>query len=96
MATALTALGADQVGTDVEAFLDVLGVADHVHVEDAVLVQLVDDGFGRDADGGDEESGAGFDDDVDQLVELAFGVVVAGDVLVFGRTIEMVWGVKVA
>jgi hypothetical protein len=43
-------------------------------------VQLVDDSPGRDADGGDEELGAGLDDDVDELAQLALGVVVAGTV----------------
>jgi hypothetical protein len=45
---------------------------------DAGLVQLLDDGFGRDADGADKELRARVDDDVDELVELALGVVVAG------------------
>jgi hypothetical protein len=40
-------------------------VADHVHVEDAGAVETVDDVLGRDADGGDEELGAGVDDDGD-------------------------------
>lgn len=77
MATAFAALGADHVGADVEAFLNVLGVPDHVHVEDAGFVEALDDGFGGDADGGDEEAGAGVDDDGYEIVEFAFGVVVA-------------------
>lgn len=77
VATTLAALGADDVDTDVEALLDVLDVANHVHVEDASLVQLVDGRLGGDTDGGDEELSAGVDDDVDELVELALCVVVA-------------------
>jgi hypothetical protein len=77
VAAALAALGADDVDTELEAFLDVLRVADHVHVQDAVGVQLVDDSLGRHADGGHEQLGAGLDDDVDQLAQLALGVVVA-------------------
>ena len=77
MSAALATLGADQIGANVKAFLHVLGVADHVHVEDAVLMELVDDGFWWDADGGDEEACARLNDDVDEFVELAFGVVVA-------------------
>lgn len=77
VAAALTALGADDVGADVEALLDVLDVANHVHVQDAGLVQLLDDGLGRHADGADEQLGAGLDDDVDEAIELALGVVVA-------------------
>lgn len=52
------------------------GVADHVHVEDAGFVEALDDVFGRDADGGDEEFGAGVDDDGDEVVEFALCVVV--------------------
>lgn len=53
-----------------------LGVTDHVHVKDTGLVELLDDLLGRDTDGGDEELGAGLDDDVGELAELALGVVV--------------------
>jgi hypothetical protein len=77
VSTSFTALSADDIDVEVEAFLDVLGVADHVHVQDAIGVELVDDSFGRDTDGGYEEAGAAVDDDVDEFVELAFGVVVA-------------------
>jgi hypothetical protein len=65
VATALASLGTDQVDADVKAFLDVLGVADHVHVEDAVFVELLDDVLGGDADGGDKELGAAVNDDLD-------------------------------
>lgn len=75
--TTLTTLSADDIDTEVEALLDVLGVADHVHVDDAVGVELVDDVLGGNTDGGDEELGTGLDDDVDELVELALGVIVA-------------------
>ena len=77
MAAAFAALGADHVDADVEAFLNVLGVADHVHVEDTGLVEALDNGFRGDANGGDEETGAGVDDDGYEIVEFAFGVVVA-------------------
>lgn len=73
----LTTLGADNVDAEVEALLDVLGVSDHVHVDDAGSVESVDDVLGRDTDSRDEELGARFDDDVDELVELALGVIVA-------------------
>jgi hypothetical protein len=58
VAAAFAALGADQVDTEVEALLHVFGVTDHcevsgdcesgrkyvtVHVEDAMLVELLDD-----------------------------------------------------
>lgn len=75
--TTLTTLGADDVDTEVEALLNVLGVADHVHVDDAMGMELVDDVLGGNTDGGNEELGTGLDDDVDELVKLALGVVVA-------------------
>jgi len=78
VASSLTTLGADQVDTESEALGDVLWVADHVHVEDAVGVELVDDGLWWDTDGRDEELGARLDDNVDELVELALGVIVVG------------------
>jgi len=74
----LTTLGADDIDSEVEALLDVLGVADHVHVDNAVLVELLNDVARGDTDGGNEELGARLDDDVDELVELALGVVVVG------------------
>lgn len=77
VAAALTTLGADDVDVEIKALLDVLDVADHVHVDDAVLVQPVDDLLGGDTDGGDEQLGAGLNDDVDELVQLALGVIVA-------------------
>jgi hypothetical protein len=90
--TTLTALGADHVGAEGEALGNVLGVADHVHVEDAGLVEALDGGFGGDADGGDEEAGAGVDDDGHELVELALGVVVAVRCRVsIARLLVMAW-----
>ena len=62
VSASLAALRADDVGADVEAFLHVLGVSDHVHVEDSGFVEALDDVDWGDADGGDEEFGAGVDD----------------------------------
>lgn len=73
----LTTLGADDIDTDVESLLDVLGVADHVHAEDAGTVEPLDDSLGGNTDGRDEELSTALDDDIDELVELALGVVVA-------------------
>lgn len=58
----------------------VFRVADHVGADDFGRVEFLDDVRGWDADGGDEERGFFFDDDVDQGVQLAVGVVVAGEV----------------
>lgn len=81
VASALTALSANHVDAELEALLDVLGVSDHVHVENAGFVELVDDFLGGHADGRDEEAGAGVDDDLDELAELALGVVVAKEAM---------------
>ena len=62
VASAFTALRADHVNANVEAFLHVLRVPDHVHVQDAGFVQALHDVDGWDADGGDEEGGAGVND----------------------------------
>ena len=78
VAATLATLGTDEVGTEGKALGHVLGVADHVHVEDTGLVEAVDDGFGWDTDGRHEEASAGVNDDGGELVELALGVVVAG------------------
>jgi hypothetical protein len=77
VATALTTLGADDVDAEVNALLDVLNVADHVHIDDAIGMELVDDGLGGHTDGRDEEFGALLNDNVDELVELALCVIVA-------------------
>lgn len=78
VSTTLTALGADDVGTDLEALLDVLGVANHVGVGNAIGVELVDNPLRGNTDGGDEELSTLGNGDVDELAELALGVVVVG------------------
>jgi hypothetical protein len=65
VSTSLATLCANDIDTKIKALLNVLWVANHIHVEDAMAMQLVDDLFRRDADGGDEELSAGLDDDVD-------------------------------
>jgi hypothetical protein len=76
VATTLTTLGADDIDTEVEALLDVLDVADHVHVDDTIGMKLVDNSLGRYTNGRDKELGALLDDDIDQLVELTLGIIV--------------------
>lgn len=78
VATTLTTLSADDVNTLCESLVDVLGGTDHVHDEDAGLVEPLDDVLWWDTDGTDEELGLLLDNDVDQLVELTLGVVVVG------------------
>jgi hypothetical protein len=81
VATTLTALSADDINTQVEALLDVLDVADHVHVVDAALVEPVNNGLWWHADSRDEELGSGLDDGINELVELTLCVIVAGTLL---------------
>lgn len=77
VATTFTTLGADDIGTSVKGLLDVLGVANHVHVEDSGLVELLDDGLRGDTDGAYKELSTALDDDVDKFIELSLGVIVA-------------------
>ena len=42
-----------------------------------MLVQLLNNSLGGHTDGGDEELGTRLDDDVDELVQFALGVIVA-------------------
>lgn len=78
VATTLTTLSANDIDAEVEALLDVLDVTDHVHVNNAIGVELVNDSLGGNTDGRDEELSALLDDNVDELVELTLGVIVVG------------------
>lgn len=77
VSSTLASLCADDVDADVEALLDVLGVSDHVHVQNTGLVELLDYVLGGHTDGGNEELCARLNDDIDELVQLALCVVVA-------------------
>jgi len=77
VATTLTTLGADDVDAKVKALLNVLDVADHVHVDDAIGMELVDNSLRGHADGRDEKLSALLDDDIDELVQLTLGIIVA-------------------
>ena len=59
VATTFAPLSTDNVGAHIEALLHMLGMTDHVHVQDACFMQPVDDMAWRNADGRDEEFGAG-------------------------------------
>ena len=77
MPTTFASLCANEIASKVEALLDVLGVANHVHVEDTSRVQSVDNMLWWDTDCRDEEFGARVDDDAYEFVELALRIVVA-------------------
>jgi hypothetical protein len=77
MSTTLTTLGTDNVDADIETFPDVLRVANHVHVENTIRVQSVNNSFWWNANSGDEEGSLGANYYIDELVELAFSIVVA-------------------
>jgi hypothetical protein len=53
-------------------------IATHVHDKNVVLVEALNDVLGRHTDGTDKELGALLDDNVDELIKLALGVVVVG------------------
>ena len=77
MSTSLTTLSADHVDTELDTLRHVLWVTDHVHVKDAGLVDLLDNVLWWDSDSADKESGTRVDDNVNQVIEFAFRVVVA-------------------
>lgn len=78
MSTSFTSLGANHIGSNIKAFLDVFGMSNHVHVENACFVESLDDGNWGNADSADEQLSARVDDDGHELVEFSFSVVVAG------------------
>ena len=75
MATGFTTLSADDVCTSLASLLNVLGVANHIHIQDAICVEFLHDVLGSDPDSGDKELCAAGDDDVDKVVKTTFGVV---------------------
>jgi hypothetical protein len=76
--TAFATLCANDIGASSESLLDVLGRTDHVHIGNAGSVQLVDRPARRHADGRDEQLGTRLDDNIDQLRQLAIGIVAIG------------------
>lgn len=105
MTTTLATLSADEIDTKVKTLLDMLGVTDHVHVKDPVGMEPVDNRLGGYTNSRNENLGAALDDGFDQLVELAFRVVIANNksVLVFSglwntnlvlRALPPIWGSK--
>lgn len=77
VSTTLTSLSADDINAELKALLDVLGVSDHVHVQNTGLVQFLDNMLGGNTDGRNEQLGSARNCDVDELVKLSLGVVVA-------------------
>lgn len=77
--TTLTTLSTNDIHTDIQGLGDVLGVPDHVHAEDTGTVELVDNGLGGNTNGRHEELSTALDDDIDELIELALGVIIASD-----------------
>lgn len=77
LTTSLTTLRADHISSERERLWDVLWVTDHVHVKYTGLVKLLDDVLWWHTNSADEKSSTRFDDDINQVVQLALGVVVA-------------------
>lgn len=57
-----------------------LRVTDHVHVEYSGLVKLFDNVLWWHTDGANKQSSTRIDDDLNEVVEFALSIVVAGDV----------------
>lgn len=55
MSTTFSSLCADDISAYRQALGHVLGMADHVHVQDSMLVKTLHDRFGRNADSADEQ-----------------------------------------
>jgi len=55
-------------------------MSNHIHVEDTSFVEAFDNMFRRNADCRNEECSATFDDNINQLIELTFGIVIARNV----------------
>ena len=77
VSTSLATLGADHINTEVEALLNMLWVSDHVHVEDTVGMELVDNSLWWHTNGGNKKLSTGLDNNIDELIELALGVIIA-------------------
>lgn len=75
-------LSVDDINIQVEVFFDVFDVVDYVYVVDVVFVEFVNNGFWWYVDSRDEEFGFGFDDGINEFVELIFCVIVVGILLV--------------
>ena len=75
MSTSLARLGADEVAPDVDGLLHVLGVAHHVHDGDTCFMQGIHNFLWWDTNGGDEEGGFLFNDNLDQVWQLTLRVV---------------------
>lgn len=77
VSTTFASLCANDVCTSIKRLLDMLRVANHVHVENTSGVQLLDDWLGRDSDSANEELCAALNDNVNKFIKLSLGVVIA-------------------
>lgn len=76
VSSTLTSLRANDVAASVNGLLDVLGVPDHVHDRDTGFVEFINSPLGRNANSGHEKAGFLLDNDLDELGELTFCVIV--------------------
>lgn len=81
MPASFSSLGTQNVHPVVQTFLDMFRVADHVHVQDSIGMQAIHDFPRRDANRAYKQPSLGFDDDIDELGQVALGVVVAVEVV---------------
>lgn len=80
--TTLTSLGANDICTGIKAFLNMLRVADHVHVEDTGGMQALNNMLWWNTNCRDKELGSAFNDYINKLIKLALGVVIANRMLI--------------
>lgn len=75
MSTSFCTLSTYDVRSNGTSFGDMFRMPNHVHVQDTVGVKFFDNMFRGDSDGRNKKFRATGDDDVDQRVQVAFGIV---------------------
>jgi hypothetical protein len=76
VSAALATLSTHNVDSSFERFMSVFWVADHVHDQDASLMQSLDHVRWRHSDRGDKQLGLLLNHNADELIKLAMSVVV--------------------
>lgn len=75
MSSGFSTLCANEISSGLASLVGMFRVANHVHVQDTIFMELLDDMLRRDANGRDKDFGLFGNDDVHELIERAFGVV---------------------
>lgn len=75
MPTCFSALRTDDVCASLTRLCHMLGMTDHVHIQDAILVEFVDDVLWSHTYGGHKQFSTSRNDDINQLVQRSFGII---------------------